>query len=230
MNQSGDNSIRSRASTNKPLGQGQYLVEQGDCISSIAAATGHFWQTIWDDPANSELRRVRQNPNVLMPYDRVTIPEIRPREENCATEKTHRFRRKGEPSRLRMRFLFRGEPRSNQPYRIEIDGGPIKKGRLDGDGLLDIGIPGTSRQACVIVGEGNDVERYIFRLGGVDPIDTISGVQQRLQNLGYTCPRDGLLDDGTRAAIRDFQKDREIEASGEPNDATCRALVDAHQS
>src|SRR3982750_635578 len=81
-----------------PVGDGSYLVQQGDCLESIAFAHGLDWQTMWLAPENAVLRDAR-NANILLSGDRLFVPAIRPKSVDCATDKVHSFVRKGVPSR-----------------------------------------------------------------------------------------------------------------------------------
>ena len=212
-----------------PVGEGGYRVRQGDCLVSIAWRHGHAPDTIWDHPGNRTVKEARE-PTVLMPGDRLHIPEIEPRAESCSTERRHSFRRKGARPKLSVRFIFRGEPRADQPYRVNIPGQEIARGNLDGDGRLEEVLPFAARRVTVIVGESGFEETYAFDVGGLDPVTEVSGLQERLLNLGYPCSQEGELDDGTRAALEQFQRDRGLEATGESDDDTRRALLDAHGS
>lgn len=60
-----------------PIGTGDWTVEPGDSMASIADQTGHYWQTIWDDPANQDLKKTRENPETLLAGDKVTVPSLR---------------------------------------------------------------------------------------------------------------------------------------------------------
>lgn len=255
----------------QPVGQGDHVVKQGECISSIAKDTGHFWETIWNDPANEELKEVRENPNLLLPGDRISIPEKLRKEEPRETEQRHRFVRRGEPAKLRLRiysdpnasygdnsagicdkepdeeFLdddfaetsigdecqelgLGNAPRANAPYVLKVDD-QVFEGITDADGCLEVLIPGNAKQATLYVGEEPSQSEFDLALGTVDPISEISGVQTRLNNLGFGCGKPtGRLDSATRAALRCFQGANELPVTGETDEATRNKLLTTHGS
>ena len=212
-----------------PVGQGNYAVKQGDCVDSIAVEHGFFWETLWNHPDNSELRAVRKEPNVLLAGDRILVPDIRVKEESGATDARHRFRRKGVPAKFKVTLLGPDDqPRANEPYRLEIDGNRIA-GALDSDGSLEVPIPCNARRGVLYVGEPDEEERYEFQLGGLDPIDQISGIKSRLDNLGYDCgPTDNTIDDRLRDALAKFQQEQNLAVTGEIDQATRQKLDEMH--
>jgi len=203
-----------------PVGGGGHVVEQGECIESIAAEHGLFWETVWDHPDNAELRRLRGDFNLLLPGDRLFIPDIRPKDDSGVTEQRHRFRRKGVPSKLRIVLEDEdGKPIAEQPYWLEING-EISSGTTDGRGAVEHTISPKARRGKLYVGPRRDLE-YSLELGHIDPITEVSGVQARLNNLGFQCgPVDGMLNSVTRATIERFQQEHGLEATGDLSDAT----------
>lgn len=211
----------------EPVGQGDYIVKPGDCMASIANETGHFWETIWDDDANSELREVRQNPNILHPDDRVTIPEIHPKQESGDTEMRHRFVRRGEPVWLRVHLRTGGQPLANEAYTLEV-GDRTLEGTTDPNGLLEQLIPPGVKRARL------HIRRRMFelRVGHLNPLDSHSGLRGRLNNLGYDAGTDennDELDEPLRRALRAFQRDHDLTVTGEPDDATRNRLSEEHE-
>lgn len=207
-----------------PLGSGEYVVKQGDCISSIAEETGHFWETIWDDPTNAELREVRRNPNVLLPGDLVTVPAMRQKQEPGQTEMRHRFVRKGQPEVFRVRILRDDQPRGNEPYTLDVDG-TIHEGVTDADGNVQVPIEPEALRAKLTIGSGDDVEEHLFELGELDPITELSGVQGRLRALGFDCgPATGQLNPSTKRVLKKYQSMRKLRVTGEPDEATREKL------
>jgi len=204
-----------------------YTVKQGDCISSIAAKYGFFTETIWNHPNNTQLREARADQNVLSPGDIVFIPELTEREESCATEQRHSFRRKGVPEIFRVRLLDANEePYANKQYVIEVDGN-LSDGLTDSDGQIEIAISPSARAGRIVLSESG--EEFPIRFGYIDPINSITGVQARLNNLGYDCgPVDGILGERTRGALQAFQKHSGIEESREIDQMTLDALHEAY--
>lgn len=203
-----------------PAGTGEYVVRPGDCIASIAKDAGHFWETIWDDPANADLKAARKDPNVLLPDDRVHVPPLREKWQPGQTEMRHRFRRKGQPEVFRLRLLRDGKPRGNEPYVLTIDGNETR-GVVDAGGNIACPILPNARNGVLLVGTEPDVDRYDLSLGVMDPIDQLVGVQKRLNNLGFFCGEaDGKWGPLTETAVRRYQKSRGIQESGKPDDVT----------
>jgi hypothetical protein len=207
-----------------PVGTGEHVVTPGECISSIAKDMGHLWETIWNDPGNADLRTIRKDRNVLMPGDRVHVPPLREKWEPGQSEMRHRFRRKGQPEVFRVRVLRDGEPRGNQPYTLLVDNDE-HQGTTDADGKLSCPIAPNARRAILTVGIPTDTEVYDFMLGGIDPIDELSGMQGRLNSLGFDCgPVDGKLGPHTERALRQYQQRRRLTVTGQPDAATKQKL------
>ena len=214
----------------KPVGAGNYVVKQDDCMSSIAEATGHFWQTIWDDPANATLKDVRKDPNVLMPGDKVTVKPITRKTVSKPTNASYRFRRKGVPAKLHLRIMKHGEPRANESYRVDVDG-KLSRGVTDGNGYVDIYIPCNAKKGKLWVGPPEDEVFYSLQLGNTLPVATIKGVKQRLLNIGLF---GGFVDDEITLAYKDsvrtFQRDNSLPDTGEADNTTRQKLVEVHGS
>jgi peptidoglycan hydrolase-like protein with peptidoglycan-binding domain len=77
---------------------------------------------------------------------------------------------------------------------------------------------------------GKVVEEYRLNFGELDPIDEVSGVQQRLNNLGYDCAITGELDEQTKDAMSSFRAEKNLPESDAIDDDLRGALVDAHGS
>jgi hypothetical protein len=205
----------------------EYIVKQGDCISSIAQKHGLFWDKIWNHPKNAKLQETRKDPNVLSPGDVVFVPDKDEREESGATEQRHRFRKKGVPAKLRLQIMEDDQPRSNVPYTLVIDG-QILKGTTDGNGKIEHSIPPQAKKGVLILENDTPIP---LQLGHIDPIDTISGVQQRLLNLGFDCGGvNGNLTSETKKALKEFQEAYGLTASGELDPATKDKLLEKHGS
>lgn len=215
--------------TASPAGTGDYVVKQGECTASIAVDSGHFWENIWNDPANAELRQARVDPNVLLPGDRLTIQPLRPKKEPGQTEMRHRFVRRGEPASLRVRLTFCGKPRGNLPYVLTLDGGIERTGTTDVNGNLQVPLPAKAHKGVLKLGGGDEQQVYHLDLGQINPQDDITGIQQRLSNMGYPCGSiDGILGPHTRAALCAFQEAFRLPATGEPDAATQARLKQEH--
>lgn len=123
------------------------------------------------------------------------------------------------------------EPWADCAYRLEVDG-KVMEGQTNADGVVEQNIAPSAKKAILIMDPGGDDETVIpIMLGGVDPPSSISGVKQRLRNLGY-----GVEDDDDEESeslvfgLKAFQNDHSLEVTGKIDDATRDKLKDLHGS
>lgn len=237
-----------------------YIIAQGDCIDSVAMRHGFFPDTLWNHGANAGLKELRKDPNVLFPGDKLFIPDIQIREVDKANEQRHRFRRKGVPAKLHLRFLKpkdppppeeeapaagedsesnyedpeissgpqEMEPIANAPFRLDVEG-QITEGQTDGDGQVKVPIPPNAAKGVITFYPGTPEERVLpLSLGAMDPMETIVGARKRLRNLGYHCSIEDKITPELKDVIARFQKDNDLEAKGELDDATKAKLKEKH--
>lgn len=209
-----------------------HTVKQGEHLSGIAAKRGlSDIDAIWGHPENAQLRQQRENPNVLLPGDKVFVPDRIPGSETAATEQRHRFRLHGPRLELRLRLLdFDNQPLADTECRLVV-GDHAEELTTDGDGRIACRIPRSAEQASLLFKDPLvqfDLSTVI-KIGHLDPIDEASGQQARLANLGYFCRRDdGRDDERFDHAVQEFQCDHGLTVTGECGPKTQAKLEEVY--
>ncbi|MFO0648021.1 MAG: LysM domain-containing protein [Polyangiales bacterium] len=206
-----------------------HVVKPGECFSLIARRYGYAdYRALYDHPANADLREKRPNPNVIHPGDEVVIPDRDARvERGLATGAVHTFALTRPKKVLRVVLKdHRGNPLRGEACVLTLAGDEAHL-TTDGEGLLECAVPhGESTATLAVAGRV-----LALRFGDLNPARDApdggaSGIKSRLKNLGYAVADDRA--EAMRTAVALFQHDHGIEASGEVDDATARALVEAH--
>ena len=214
-------------------GEQTHVITQGECIGKIAEYYGFFPATLWNHSANATLKERRHdNMYVLLENDKVVIPEKRQKTVTVETGKQLTIERKGVPESLHIRFLNSDEtPKAGVPYLLSLatrQGNPLNEisSTTDDQGFVSQSVPPSVTQATIVLHPGPDAETHVFNIGYVNPIDTVSGWQARLNNLGYNCgEEDNELGEKTEMAIRLFQQSRQLADTGVMDEATRTALL-----
>lgn len=214
-----------------------HTVKQGEYLSSIAKDYGFAnWRTIYDHPQNADLRQRRPNPNVLLPGDKIYIPDKEAKKEASATEQQHQFQLTG--AKNRVRIILRdhaGKPVTGEPYTLQVAGHEFKSTTKAG-GLIDHPILRDAKSGTLKLDQKG--LSWALKIGHLDPVHdqrrtVISGIQARLNNLGFHCGKvDGILGPKTKTAIMRFQKVvlKRDEPDGEIDSETRDRLSNTHGS
>lgn len=205
-----------------------HTVSEGDCLSSIAERYGFFWETLWNHPQNAHIVRDRKDPNTLAVGDAVFIPEKRMKSYVRSTGARYTWKVKGVPAKFRVQARWGDEPMAGAPYVLTVDG-EVHEGVTDGEGGVEVTIRPSARRASLAVGEGARRLEYTFDLGAMPPAADVAGALERLRSLGfYAGEGREELDDEARGAVRAFQRECGLDATGEIDDATRTKLRRLH--
>jgi hypothetical protein len=202
-------------------------VQQGESVPSIAYEEGLLADTLWNAPENAALREARSSMHILRPGDVLHIPDRVLKTVERPTGAACTFRLHGVPDLLCVQLRLADQPRAGEPYMVEVDGVVVAQGTTGEDGMVRAPIPPTARTGRIRL--RNDRAGIELQLGHLDPVDTVLGAQQRLQNLGYfTAPLDGAEGDDFDDALAQFQCAAGLPITAELDAATRAALASTH--
>ncbi len=203
-----------------------HTVQQGENLFSIAQKYKIAdWRSIYTHPYNSEFARLRPDPDVIMPGDKIKIPDIKPKAAKVCTGQIHVFVVKRNVQQLKVRLLDDNQQPLRNVRAQFLVAGARKELIVDGSGICEVDIedPATAEVAMDIFLDSEAPEpshRYTLALSSLDPIDCISGVQARLNGLGYPCGAvDNLYGDMTKAGIQSFEATNAMPLTGKITDA-----------
>ena len=200
-------------------------ISVGENIFEIAARTGFSAEYLWDLPQNKKLADLRIHMNVLLPGDILHIPDPPPFSRSCAMHQRHVFRRKGIPPKLRLQMLEEGIPKANMKFSLTVNGVTLT-GVTDAEGTLEAFVPADAVDGELLL---EDQSIYQLQFGELNPPNEITGIQNRLNNLGFDCGTPtGEWNAETSAALLYFQASVSLPETGELDDATPAEVEAAH--
>ncbi len=128
-----------------------HIVEQGECLSSIAADYGFAdYRTIYNAPENADFRAKRPNPNLIYPGDSLVIPDRATKSASISTGAANKIVVNGTSRTLCL--ALRDLDGNALSYRLEVDGVEVDGAPVSGvDGALQytIGASVSSANVCI---------------------------------------------------------------------------------
>jgi len=209
-----------------------HTVQPGENLARIAKQYKVAnWRDIYLSPDNAEFRKKRPNPNILMAGDVLTIPEQKQKTVYVRTGANHRFVVKQNDSQ-KLTFCLTdhaGKAMPKVPVTFELNG-RSQTIISDGSGKVEITVqqPELEEFPLNVYADSESEEPshcFIVKPGFLDPVDTVSGIQARLNSLGHDCGvADGIYGKKTKAGIESFEQANDLTPTGELSASLYRAV------
>jgi N-acetylmuramoyl-L-alanine amidase len=208
-----------------------HVVQQGEYLTKIAYERGVDAAVVWDDPKNAELKKLRGTGDILHPGDVVYLPDDERPAVQIEAGTVNRY--VADPPKVKLALVFHDGPKALANEACEVaglGGAEVAKMETAADGTLELDVPVTTRELTITF-PAKDLS-FAVSVGDMDPEGEASGMAKRLCNLGYLSDYqadEGDAKDTLRIAVLAFQKDHGIDPSGDIDDATRSAIMDAHE-
>jgi hypothetical protein len=165
-----------------------YVIKQGDHLALLAYKFGFDADTVWNDSKNAQLRQRAQlssDPNILYPTDVLYIPDqnVPPVMKSLTPGTTNSF--VSNVPTVTITHQFVGDDAStyaSKAYTIQ-ELNELTDLATDSNGIVKFQAPVTLQTATLTFTDSG--ECWVLSIGVLDPVNTLSGIFQRLQNLGY---------------------------------------------
>src|ERR1019366_4558133 len=184
---------------------------------SAAACSGQFWPDGEQRRKNGEALRLYKDTRDTMAcrfYDRFA------RRSPCEGKPAGLV-----PLNLRLLDVDR-KPEEGVPCMLTV-GSKTFSLVTDPDGLLRVRVPSDATAGTLVIG----AQTIVLAITALGAIDSVLGVQQRLNNLAYDLGGEtGETTPKTEAALKEFQADAGLEPTGQIDGPTCAALRMAYGS
>ena len=225
----------------------EHKVKKGETLESLGKSIGMKWQELakfnWGTDKPEEInkhlasdvgctKKTADGKNYL--FDDSDEPGIlylpkKWTQGGLATNQQHTIRvRFLEIPRVKFRIKLYdadGEPLANKPYSLELRDETIKD-KTDQEGVLEASIPSNVEKGKLTLTETEEV--YELNFGFLDPPDSTTGAQARLNNLGYNCGKvDGNAVPKTREALIAYRDDAGLDDNAK-DDEIQKSLGDAN--
>jgi hypothetical protein len=213
-------------------------VKQGEHLSGIAADYGFpDFTTLWNRPENAALKQKRENPHVLLPGDKVFVPDKTVKEYSRPADNQHTFEVLTKRLFLKLELGRKyDDPIANTACDLVV-GSDTFALTSDGKGKLQQQISKKANSASLRIKDKVQLhdsempfERLLaIRIGDLDPVDETSGQVARLANLGYyRGPIDKVDPDEFQSAVEEFQCENGLTVDGKIGSHTQAKLKTVH--
>lgn len=115
-----------------------------------------------------------------------------------------------------------GAPLAERPFTIAWSTGAGSEGATDASGRLSVAVPADATTASLLISH----RRLDLELGTLPGVDTVEGVQERLNLMNYFAGRvDGDHGPRTSNAVQSFQRAQGLPETGEADASTAARVA-----
>ena len=192
-------------------------VVPGDTLLALAAANGlESWQDIVNAPENASIKEKLADPGILKSGSKIFIPNKVMRHEASAVDAKHPFKISRPKAWIRMAVKdAAGVAFAGKKYELTA-GDTTASGTIPPGGVIEHAVSVTTTSGTLKVWTSDtEFQTWDLKIGHMEPLDEVSGVQARLNNLGFPCGEpDGVVDDELTAAVKAFQARIGVDPTG----------------